>query len=109
MKFIKTPASNSYAFVGCDKVLTFQFKYAEHCIKPFVLVGSTNLKDVHYINHTYHHNINPEGGVEDYNITLLNVSHMYSNNYTVYASTSDSFNKTDKRYSFYLCKLVAIN
>ena len=109
MKFIKTPASNSYALIGHNKVLIFQFKYTGHCIKPFVLVGSINLIDVHSINHTYHHTY-PESGVEEYNITLLNVSHIYSNNYTVYASTNGILNKTaDKRYSFSLCKLAANN
>ena len=101
VKFIKTPAKNSYALVGHSKVLIFQFG---RCVKVFVLVGSTHLKDVHYINDTYKHYINPESGVEDYNITLWNVRHIYNNNYTVYASTNGNFSKTDERYSFFLRK-----
>ena len=108
VKFIKTPARNSYPLVGYDKVLSFQFKYVGHCIKPFVLVGTVHLINDHSINYTHHHGIHHESGVEDYNITLLNVSHIYGNNYTVYASTTGIFNKTDQRYSFYLCKLVNV-
>ena len=105
MEFIKTPARNSYALVGCDKVLSFQFKYVSYSIKPFVLAGTTHLEHDHSINYTYHHSVNLESCVEDFNITLFTVSHIYNNTYNVYVSTTGDFNETDPEYSFYLCKL----
>lgn len=104
MIFIKTP-SDYYALVGHEKVLPFHLKYVGNHIIPFVLVNGSHLLNIPYIHHKYHHDINLESCVEDYNITLFNVSYMYSGTYTVYACTTAVFNQSAPQYSVQLCEL----
>ena len=105
--FIEVPANDSYALIGCNKTLSFQFNFTGNHVTTFILVNNKShlIKDLS-IHHTKHHHINLERCIEDFNLTLLTVNHMYSNNYTLYLSTSDNFNRSDLQYSFYLRKLL---
>ena len=106
MTFIKAPSSDYYALVGQHiKVLPFHLKYVGIHITPFILLNNTHLKGLTSIHHSFHHDIKIESCVEDYNITLYNLTHMYSGTYTIYACTTAVFNKSAEHYSVKLCKL----
>ena len=105
--FTKAPLSDYYALVGQHiKVLSFHVNYIGTHITPFVLVNNTHLQNLPSIHHYWYHKIHHESCVEDYNITLLNLTHMYSGIYTLYACTTAVFNKSAESYSVQLCKLL---
>ena len=105
MTFTKAPLSDYYALVGQHiKVLSFHVNYTGTHITPFVLVNNTHLQNLPSIHHNLYQKIRHESCVEDYNITLLNLTHMYSGIYTFYACTTGVFDKTAESYSVQLCK-----
>ena len=71
-------------------------------------MNDSHLVGINYIHHKFHRDINFETCIEDYNITLINVTPMYIGNYTVYACTTGVFNKSARHYSVQLCELLHI-
>ena len=107
--FVEAPSSDYYALVGQHiKVLPFHIRYIGIHITPFVLVNDTHLWSLPSIHHEFHHDIHLDSCVEDYNITLVNLTHMYSGIYTLYACTTTVFNKSAESYSVQLCKLLYV-
>lgn len=71
-------------------------------------MNDSHLMGISYIHHKFHHDINIETCIEDYNLTLINVTPMYCGNYTVYASTNGHFNESARHDSVRLCELLHI-
>ena len=90
-----------YAIVGqVKKVLPFHFKYFGKNITLCVLVNGRHLWDT-AIKHKSNHSINYTSCTEDFNLTLSDVNHKYTGNYTGYAIT----HQHSDNHSTHVCEL----